>query len=227
MSVNPRIIAQRSPSHAEDEVVQPSLSPLGRLKALHSEAEETARLANLLGRSFTVAIALPLGALATLVYADRGLAPELSWAVLIGLAAAVMLHAYRRTIRAPFERVALRAFADDLKAILLYAGFAWGAGAFLALVSSADPILTVLFATLACAAVAGLLRSADMVLHFTAPVAALTAAATVLRPLPGGALTGLAVLGACVVVCLVDAYFERRSLKARALSQFGDITLAS
>ena len=228
MSANPRIATQRAsePAAPHRDAERTPLSPLGRLKALHSEARETARLANLLGRSLYIAIALPLGAAATLDLADRGLAPELSWAALVLVAAAVLFRAYRHTMAAPFERAALRAFADDLKAILLYAGFAWGAGAFLALTGSTDPIVTVLFATIMCAGVTALLRSADMALHFTAPVAVLTAAATVLRPLAGGAVVGVAVLAGCGLVALVAIYLERRGNGRPEVPELADPSLA-
>ena len=107
---------------------------IAKLALLHAEAEETARLANLLGRSLYAAIALPLlGALTVAFSEGMGTARLLVWCAFVAAAAIAMLHAYFRTIDQPFERVALNYFAKDLSAILLFAGFAWGAGAFLAL----------------------------------------------------------------------------------------------
>ena len=60
-----------------------------------------------------------------------------------------------RTSRAPFQRPSLKSFARDVSAILLYAGFAWGAGAFLVLASDAGIFPTVLFAAAHSLAMAG------------------------------------------------------------------------
>src|SRR5580658_9897423 len=94
---------------AREPEAAPSLARayLTRLSQLHDEAAKTALLANLLGRA---------------TYAAAVLA-----AAGVGAAA----RAYTKAIRAPFELGTLQGFARDLSAILVYAGFAFGAGAIL------------------------------------------------------------------------------------------------
>lgn len=204
----------------------PELPSLGRLKALHAEAQETALLSNLLGRSLYASITLSLAAVVAIVFADTGVAREASWAALVLFGIGAMMRAYRHTIAAPFERAALRSFAEDLNAILLYAGFAWGAGAFLALSLDANPAVVLLFSAGVSIAIAGILRSAMPAIHFIAPAAFMTAASVLLRGLAGGMLTALAVLAASAFVAGVALFIEQRSAAARRLPVLGDVTLA-
>lgn len=185
-------------------VEQPEPAPynaVAKLAQMHAEAVETARLANLLGRSLSVAIALPiLAALAMALGGAASLAATVSWGILVAVASLSVLRAHGNAIHQPFERAALHAFAQDLSACLLYAGFAWGAGAFLVLASMAPAGAALLFAAVPAAAIAMLLRERAAVLLFVAPVAALTSFACVLRPFAGGALgAGLVLIGCAVV----------------------------
>lgn len=175
--------------------------PLATLARMHAEAAETARLANLLGRTLPVAIALPLLAvLAVFLAGGTGVPATTAWAILVAVASLSIARAYAQAINQPFERAVLRAFAQDLNACLLYAGFGWGAGAFLALGSGASAVAILLFAAVPTAGIAILLRDRLPVLMFLAPVAALTSFACVLRPFAHGALTAGLVLVACAVV---------------------------
>ena len=126
----------------------------------------------------------------------------MTWAAFVLTAAGTIALAYRRAIRQPFERPALKSFSHDLHAILLFAGFAWGAGAFLVLPASATMTTIILFSAGACAVIAFLLRDLMSTFLFLAPVVALSSFACVLRPLNGGALDAAAALIAC---CLVAA----------------------
>ncbi|HXC56556.1 MAG TPA: hypothetical protein VNU97_14755 [Rhizomicrobium sp.] len=174
---------------------------IARLAQMHGEAVETARLANLLGRSLHAAIALPvLAVLTVLIGGGAGLPSTISWAIMVAVATFAVLRVYGHGIRQPFERSALHAFAQDLNACLLYAGFAWGAGAFLALADGASGGTALLFCGVPAVAVAVLLRERQAVLLFLAPVAALTSLACVVRPLGGGALAAALVLIACAIV---------------------------
>lgn len=224
------IIRASAPGFSEPllEQTAPASEPpsLGRLKELHAEAEETALLSNLLGRSLYAAITLSLAAAAAIVFADTGVARELSWAALMLFGIGAMMRAYRHTIAAPFERAALRSFAEDLNAILLYAGFAWGAGAFLALSADAYPAVVLLFSAGISVAIAAILRKAVPAIHFIAPAAVMTAASVLLRALPGGMLTALGVLAACTLVAGVALLVDHRSAVARRLPALGDVTLA-
>lgn len=205
-------------AHAPLKIVDPAAGesgPLGaiaKLADLRTESEETARLANLLGRSLYAAIALPmLGASTVALSAGTGWARPLVWCTFVAAAAITMLCTYVRTIRQPFERSALKSFAQDMSAILLYAGFAWGAGAFLALPAGTAIAPAILFAAAPGIAVAALLREREAVFLFLAPVAALAAFASVLRPFAGGALTAGLILVVCAGVVGAAALRDRRS----------------
>jgi hypothetical protein len=169
-----------------------------QLALLHDEARETAVLANLLGRAPYAASAIAGAALVTagLSFGLGSAAALVTWLVLVAAGIVAVARAYRHTISAPFERLPLRAFSRDLSAILFYAGFAWGAGAFLALPASASPLSIILFSAGTCVVVAGLLRARDQALIFLVPVAGLSA----LAPLVRGDIAGLEVLVTCGAV---------------------------
>jgi hypothetical protein len=184
---------------------------IAKLAHLHAEAEETARLANLLGRSFYAAIALPLLGVLTILLSDgTGLARPLVWCAFVAAAAIAMLRTYAHTIGQPFERAALKSFAKDMSAILLYAGFAWGAGAFLALPSGTSVATAILFAAVPGIAIAALLREREAVFLFLAPVATLASFASVLQPFADGALTAGLIVVACAAVAAVAMLRDRR-----------------
>ncbi|HWA88483.1 MAG TPA: hypothetical protein VG889_00500 [Rhizomicrobium sp.] len=194
--------------------------PVARLAELHREGEETARLANLLGRSIHVAVALPVLATATLAAGQVGLAESAAWLFFLLAGSAAIAVAWRRTIAQPFERAALSSFAKDLSAILVFAGFAWGAGAFLALPAGAGLGLVVLFAAGAGAAVAVLLRERECAFLFLAPVAAMTSFACVLRPLGAGALDAALVLIACIAVAAATVFAGSRARPSADVAEF-------
>jgi hypothetical protein len=181
---------------------------IAKLKVLHAEAEETARLANLLGRSGTVGIVLPLLAIVTMGLAiEMNPVPQMVWVVFVGAVALAMLLAYRHAMKRPFERAALKDYAKDLSAILLFAGFAWGAGAFLALPASTPAVAAISFALLPAGIIAYLLRDRDALALFLAPVAALTAAACLLKPFAGGWMAaGLVIATAAVLIGAAHLY---------------------
>jgi hypothetical protein len=181
---------------------------LAKLKVLHNEAEETARLANLLGRSVYVGAALPFLAIVTMGLAvEMSPAPQMVWLVFVGAVTLAMLVAYRHAMHRAFERAALKDYAKDLSAILLFTGFAWGAGAFLALPAAAPASAAVVFALLPAAIIATLLRDREALFLFLAPVTALTAAACLLKPFAGGAWTaGLVVAAAALLIGAAHLY---------------------
>ena len=184
---------------------------IAKLAHLHAEAEETARLANLLGRSLYAAIALPALAVLTLAFNDSaGLTRTLVWCVFVAAATAAMLRAYFQTIGRPFERAALRSFAEDMSAILLFAGFSWGAGAFLVLPAGSGMVAAILFAAAPAIAIAALLREREAVFLFLTPVATLASVASVLRPFADGALSAGLILVACALVAGAAALRDRR-----------------
>ncbi|MDE2184921.1 MAG: hypothetical protein KGJ78_18055 [Alphaproteobacteria bacterium] len=208
------------PQLSSVESVEPKRSPefragaITKLARLHAEAEETARLANLLGRSVHAAIALPVLAVLTIGFADGDVARQLVWCGFVLAVSIAIAVAYARAIRRPFERDALKEFAKDLSAILLFSGFAWGAGAFLALPAGSDPIAAVLFVAVPAIAMAALLREREAVFLFLAPVATLASFASVLRPTGSGAIdAGLVLLVSAAIAggaVLADPHRERQ-----------------
>lgn len=188
--------------------------PLSKLTLLHAEAEETARLANLLGRSLYFTLVLPVLCFFVIALSPGvSLASQMTWGVFIAFGVVAILRAYGTAMAAPFERTVLKAFAKDMSAILLYAGFAWGAGAFLALPAGTGVAASILFAVLPAIAVAVLLREREAVFLFLAPVSMLTAFAALLKPFEGNALTaGLILLAAGIVAGATILADRRRRL---------------
>ena len=199
-------------------------SAVAKLAILHAEAEETSRLAKLLSRSLHAAVALPLAAMVPIILsADAGTAPRVAWAVLMIVASLALARAYASAINRPFERVALHTFANDLTAVLLYCGIAWGAGAFLVLPQSA-PVGSALVFTAAPALGLGLLlRDRRAILLFLAPAAALTAFACVLRPFSAGTMNATLVLIACAILAGALILIDRREAQNRAQSIAQDL----
>jgi hypothetical protein len=195
------------------EALQPeireTLNPVTRLAMLHEEAQDTARLANVLGRSPYVSVGFAIMAAATFALGGNGLLEGAVWMAFVGVAIAAIALAYHRTIRKPFERTPLKSFSQDLNAILAFSGFAWGAGAFLALPATAGIAAMVAFSAGAGIVLALLLREQERVFLFLAPVAALSSFACVLRPLSGGALNASFVLIACTVVAAAVAWLSQ------------------
>lgn len=185
---------------------------LARLSALHEEARETAELANLLGRAPMVAASLVAAAALTATLGQSMTAPAetIAWLILMLVGVGALLRAYAQAIRAPFERAPLKAFSEDAKSVLLYAGFAWGAGAFLALPDYTGSAGAVLFAAAGAGLVAFAIRSVQHSFVFLIPAAGLTAFACVLRPLEGGPLAAALVLVGCALVAAVMQHMDRR-----------------
>jgi hypothetical protein len=189
---------------------KPVSGSLARLKALHAEAEETARLANLLGRSGAVGAALPvLGIVTIALSVDANPASQIVWLLLVGAVALATLIAYRHAMKRPFEHDALKVYAKDLSAILLFAGFAWGAGAFLALPGGLSTGAVICFALLPAASIAYLLRDRQALFLFLAPATGLTAAACLLKPFAGGWIAAATLVAAAAVLVGAARLYER------------------
>jgi hypothetical protein len=216
--------SQRIPSQKADG---PDVSsPIARLAILHAEAKDTARLANLLGRSIHAAAALAAMGAATLIFAGPLSATSIVWSGFLLVAVGAIALAFRRTMKQPFERAALKSFSRDLDAIMAFAGTAWGAGAFLTLPTDVDFVTLILFSAGACAIVAVLLREYESTLHFLAPTAALASFACVLRPLPGSALAAALVLTACAAVAALFLMAARWSNRAQSATELAQLPFA-
>ena len=201
---------------------------IAQLALLHDEARETALLANLLGRTPYSAGALAVAALviAFLAHGTMPAAEPAVWLVLILIGVGAMARNYARAIEQAFERGVLREFAYDLNAIAIYAGFAWGAGAYLALGPETSPLALAAFATMVPAILAVTLRTREISLGFLAPVAGLSAFAAVLRPLPEGPLAAAFVLIACAAVGGAIFWADRLSASVPTSAKLARTSLA-
>ena len=155
------------------------LAQIARLAMLRDEAAETAALANLLGRTPFVAAALALACGVAVGITQASLAPLLTWCVLLGGGLVALARAYRRGIASPFELQSLRIFSRDLSAAMLYVGFVWGAGSFLAFPLQSHFIEALAYSAGLSAIVALTLRELPATTCFAMPVSLLGAAASV------------------------------------------------
>jgi hypothetical protein len=164
----------------------PPHAALNRLPELHEESRLALRRAGLNARAIPAAGALlALGTL-TAMFGGGALAPTFAWSLLIfcGVAAVLVSH-----LRAASVFRDLAGSAADMRAILLYLGLAWGAGAFLALAPGVPALLA--FAIIPTLALAWLLADVTAILAFAVPVSLFAAAAMVLR---GSSLAGAGLL---------------------------------
>jgi hypothetical protein len=136
----------------------------------------------------------------------------------MGIGVLAMMRAYTHAIGQPFERATLHAFAQDLRACLLYAGFAWGAGAFLALPSDAHALAALAFAGVPALVLGLLLRERQSALLFLAPLAALTSLACVTRPFAGGTLAAAVVLAALGILAWALSAAARDAAKRDSMT---------
>ncbi|MGD0192740.1 MAG: hypothetical protein ABSD74_18530 [Rhizomicrobium sp.] len=197
-TVEPKIV----PQHTDGSIgeLKSPWAQVARLAQLHDEAAETAFLANLLGRVPYLAAGLAAATAATAVLSRTELAPLLTWLTLVGAGTVALTRSYVTSIAAPFERASLQVFARDLQAILLYVGFAWGAGSFLALPADLTVFEVLLFSVGASALVAVFTREAEVAACFALPVIVLSALAAAIRPLDDAITATAAVLGAGLVL---------------------------
>ena len=193
---------------APDAETAPSLARgyLTRLSQLHDEAAKTALLANLLGRAPAAGAALAAAAVVSAVLvASTAPAAELgTWLVLVAAGIGAGARAYAKAIRAPFELATLQGFARDLSATLVYAGFAFGAGAILVLPANISLMALLAFGAGTSALIGASLRVRDMTLCFLVPAVALSAFAAVLRPFQGGVtdMAAMLIAGAAVAAAI-------------------------
>ena len=164
-----------------------ALKALARLPQIHAETSETADLARFLRASVGAAAALMLmGGLAVSLAGGASLQQEFAWSLLVLAGIGAMLRSYIKCIAQAFDRAPLREAAKDLRAVLFYVGFAWGAGAFLLLGGNPVPITGLCFAVLPSVLMIPLLRDRAACLAFVVPVTVLTAAAIIVQPWSDG-----------------------------------------
>jgi hypothetical protein len=190
---------------------------VSKLSVVHCELQETALLANLLVRSVYAGLALAGATAIAIALTHATVIRDGSWGLLMFVGVGALFWAYLRTIRSPFKNSALRLFGADFSAILFYAGFAWGAGAFLVLPPDSGPVATVLFSACTVVLVANILRAREPVVIFAVPVALLTALASFLRPFPGAELAASLAVTSCGFVTgavLISEWMTRRTRSA-------------
>jgi len=199
---------------ALEEVPVLPLAALNALPQLHGEATQAANLAAFLDATVNAAGALVLLAMAALTFfAGTALKPCFIWSVLVLLAICALLRSYIRSTAAAFDRVPMAEAAKDLRAILLYAGLAWGSGAFLVLSPATDPLSAVIFAALPSLTLSLLLKDREGALAFLAPVTAVSVAAAILQSWPD---SGLAVALLLMLQSAIAAHALLRGRTARA-----------
>jgi hypothetical protein len=208
--------ARSAPDSAGQSFTDKALqrAAVSKLSVVHAELQETALLANLLVRSLYAGLVLAGAAATAIAVAHASLIREASWGLLMSVGVGALVWAYVRTIRSPFKDSALQLFGADLSAILFYAGFAWGAGAFLVLPPDSGPVAAVLFSACVVVLVANILQAREPVLIFALPVALLTALASFLRPFPAAELTASLAVASCGFVTgavLISEWIARRT----------------
>jgi hypothetical protein len=194
-----------SPSNAESQELF-----VGRLARIHEECVETARHAELLSRTPLSAYALILGCL-TLVFLSTAAVPLVTlglWALLVMGGAFGILRLVWQTERVSFELAPLRAFALDLNAMLLYAGFAWGAGAFLAIPPLSGALTLEWYAVGAGLAMTAILRSRVPTLCFLGPSMGISLAAALVGPAGPGA--AILIIASGFALAASSIWLERR-----------------
>ena len=173
--------------------------PYEQLRRVHTEAAETAELANLPALACYAAALVSGATLLAILLARPELYHAVSFALLVSLGVAVLLWRSAQ-VRSHFLHPDLGAFAGDVGAIMLYFGFVWGAGAFLVLPLNCVAGSTVLYAASLPLLAAMTLRRRDATFLCTVPIAGLTTAAAYLRPLGLPSLTAIMALLVCGIV---------------------------
>ena len=185
---------------------------LARLPLLHAEASRNAGLGRFVARSVTMAGLLIVMGGATLLTNGGSLQSDFVWSVLVLAGIAAMAVNFIRGPARSLRRTSLEASAaGDLRAILLYTGFAWGAGAFLALPADPGFALAFAFAMGPALLLAVLLKDEAGIAAFTAPAVGLAAAAALLLHWSGGRIIAPLLLAAGIVLILVSHLQSARS----------------
>jgi hypothetical protein len=170
---------------------------LARLPQLQAESQRALARARLLARAVPAAgLLLAMGAPAALM-GGAPLATAFVWSAMVLAGIAAIVHNHLR------GQVSLAGSTADLTALLLYMGFAWGTGAFLALAPGLAfwPLVLTVFAALPSLAMALLLRDARAA-AFIVPVALLALAAALARDNYAAAALLLLLEGAILLLVL-------------------------
>jgi hypothetical protein len=178
------------PAHDPPRSVPLPAAALGRLPQLHDESRLALRRAGLMARAVPAAGGLLVLGTGAAMLGGGGLGATFLWSLLVffGVAAVLVSH-----LRAASVFKDLAGSLADMRAILLYLGLAWGAGAFLAV--APQPAALVLFTLAPCVMLGLMLGDVPAILAFAGPALACGLAALLLRaasPLGAGLLLALA-----------------------------------
>lgn len=172
-----------SPAAVFDPVPPRFDAALAALPRLHAEANANFALARFLSRSPRASLILMLSGtamvLASSLAGGGSLRADFAWSVLVLMGVIAMTRNFIRGVARSLRRVPLEEAASDLRALLLYTGGAWGAGAFLVMPIAPPPWAAFLFAAAPCVAISLGLRDARGAACFSWPVLLATAAAAI------------------------------------------------
>ncbi len=171
------------------------ISALDQLARVHVETSQASRLFLFLRSSVHVAaVFLLMGSCVLLLGGGATIGRNFSWAALVLIGVTALIHSYIRTNAAAFDRAPASQSARKLRMILFYMGFAWGAGAFLAMPPDLPVLAALLFALLPTLLLAFLLNDTGGLAAFLAPCGVLTIAASFLLSWPHATLDAIVIL---------------------------------
>jgi hypothetical protein len=194
---------------------------LGRLPVLHREAGRNLSRSQFLARSPLACVTLmPAGGLALLWAGASGggtLRCDFAWAALVLVGIIAMTRNFIRGYARSLCRVPLEEAASDLRALLLYTGAAWGAGAFLVMPDLPAPALVFSFAVAPSLALTIVLRDAKGSAAFVAPASLVTASAALTGEGPLALWVATAIIAAGAVLIVLPML--RRAMRRNVLPQ--------
>ena len=192
----------------------PPADAFDRLVRLHAETSEAGRLVVFLRAALNAASVFMLMGTCVLLLGGATLAHNFAWAALMLVGVTALLYSYIRTNAAVFDRAPISESARNLRLIFLYMGFAWGAGAFLAVPAMPSSVAAVLFAAIPTLLLALLLRDGPAIALFLVSAGLLTVAAAFLHAWPHPIRDALLIFGLQWVSFLGIVWRRRTSFPA-------------
>jgi len=188
---------------------------LAALPRLHAEAGTNFALARFLSRSPQASLILMLSGttmlLASSAAGGGSLRADFAWSVLVLMGVIAMTRNFIRGFARSLRRVPLEEAASDLRALLLYTGGAWGAGAFLVMPTAPAPWAAFLFVAAPASAISLSLRDARGVACFTWPAVLVTGAAAIQGDWPYALPLTAALVGCGAGISSLAALQQKKS----------------
>ena len=174
----------------------PPAAAFDQLARLHVETSEVGRLVMFLRASLNSAsLFMLMGTCVLFLGGDATMPRNFAWATIMLAGVVGLLYSYIRTNAAVFDRAPVSVSARHLRLIFLYMGFAWGAGAFLAVPAMLPSFEAVLFAAIPTLLLALILHDGPATLAFLMPAGLLTLASAFLHSWPHPMVDALLILG--------------------------------